>query len=151
MGHGQHPNLKMDLDGWMALDNWTVSYWNQNIPREFGRYGGCWSPGSLVITQSWQPWYWLCRRNRSLSSTRKDISVIPEWRIMMMKTMTNDEDDHDEDDDDQCWDISNQFSINHKISNIRCSKSLNLTVSGLVLQLSWPNPMKPGVKLRMKM
>ena len=38
-----------------------------------------------------------------------------------------------------------------KISNIRRMKSPNLNVSSLVLQLSLPNPMKPGVKSRMKM
>ena len=38
-----------------------------------------------------------------------------------------------------------------KISNIRRTKSPNLNVSRLVVQLSLPNPMKPGVKLRMKM
>ena len=38
-----------------------------------------------------------------------------------------------------------------KISNIRRTKSPNLNVSRLVLQLSLPNPMKPGVKSRMKM
>ena len=36
-------------------------------------------------------------------------------------------------------------------SNISCTKSLNLNVSCLVLQLSLPNPLKPGVKSRMKM
>ena len=38
-----------------------------------------------------------------------------------------------------------------KISNTRRTQSPNLNVSRLVLQLSLPNPMKPGVKLRMKM
>ena len=38
-----------------------------------------------------------------------------------------------------------------KISNIRRTKYPNLNVSHLALQLSLPNPMKPGVKLRMKM
>ena len=38
-----------------------------------------------------------------------------------------------------------------KISNIRRTKSLNLNVSRLVLQLSFPNPMKSVVKPRMKM
>ena len=37
------------------------------------------------------------------------------------------------------------------ISNIRCTQSPNLNVSRLVLQLFLPNPMKPGVKSRMKM
>ena len=39
----------------------------------------------------------------------------------------------------------------HKISNIRRTKSPNLNVSRLILQLSLPNTMKPGVKSRMKM
>ena len=38
-----------------------------------------------------------------------------------------------------------------KISNIRCTKSPNLNVSRLFLQLSLPNSMKPGVKSSMKM
>ena len=38
-----------------------------------------------------------------------------------------------------------------KISNIRRTKSPNLDVSRLVVQLSSPNPVKPGVKSRMKM
>ena len=38
-----------------------------------------------------------------------------------------------------------------KISNIRCTKSQHLNVSHLVLQLSLLNPLKPGVKSRMKM
>ena len=38
-----------------------------------------------------------------------------------------------------------------KISNIRRTKSPNLDVSRIVVQLSSPNPMKPGVKSRMKM
>ena len=37
-----------------------------------------------------------------------------------------------------------------KISNIRHTKSPNLNVSRLVLQFSVPNPMKSGVKSRMK-
>ena len=39
----------------------------------------------------------------------------------------------------------------HKISNIRRTKSPNLNVSRLVVQLSSPNPMKPAVQSRMKM
>ena len=39
----------------------------------------------------------------------------------------------------------------HKISNIRGTKSQILNVSHLVLQLSLPNPLKSGVKSRMKM
>ena len=38
-----------------------------------------------------------------------------------------------------------------KISNIRRTKSPNLNVSRLVLQLPLPNPVKSGVKSRMKM
>ena len=36
-------------------------------------------------------------------------------------------------------------------SNIRCTKSQNLNVSCLVSQLSLLNPLKPGIKSRMKM
>ena len=38
-----------------------------------------------------------------------------------------------------------------KISKTRHIKSQNLNDSRLVLQLSLPNPLKPGVKSRMKM
>ena len=38
-----------------------------------------------------------------------------------------------------------------EISNIRRNKSQNLNDSRLVLQLPLPNPLKPGVKSRMKM
>ena len=38
-----------------------------------------------------------------------------------------------------------------KVSNIRRTESQYLNDSHLVLQSSLPNPMKPGVKLRMKM
>ena len=38
-----------------------------------------------------------------------------------------------------------------KISDISRTESPNLIAPRLVLQLSLPNPMKPGVKLRMKM
>ena len=43
------------------------------------------------------------------------------------------------------------FDDYRKLSNIRRTQSPNLNVSRLVLQLSLPNPMKPGVKSRMKM
>ena len=38
----------------------------------------------------------------------------------------------------------------HQTSNIRCTESQNLNVSCLFLQLSLLNPLKPGVKSRMK-
>ena len=38
-----------------------------------------------------------------------------------------------------------------QFSNIRCTQTPNIYVSRLVLQLSLPNPLKPGVKLGMKM
>ena len=44
-----------------------------------------------------------------------------------------------------------QTAMYRKISNIRRTKSPNWNVSRLVVQLSLPNPMKPGVKSRMKM
>ena len=39
----------------------------------------------------------------------------------------------------------------HQFSNIRRTQSPNINVSRLVLQLSLPSPLKPHVKLRMKM
>ena len=44
-----------------------------------------------------------------------------------------------------------RFREYRQISNISCTKSQNLNVSHLALQLSLPNPLKPGVKSRMKM
>ena len=38
-----------------------------------------------------------------------------------------------------------------KVSNIRRTKSQNSNASRLILEFSLPNPLKPGVKLRMKM
>ena len=38
-----------------------------------------------------------------------------------------------------------------QFSNIRRTESPYLNVSRLILQLSLPNPLKPGVKLKMKM
>ena len=43
------------------------------------------------------------------------------------------------------------FIHHNKISNISHTKYHNLNVSHLILQLSLPNPLKPGVKSRMKM
>ena len=51
--------------------------------------------------------------------------------------------------------IQGMFSLDQpsyrQVSNIRRTKSQNINVSCLVLQLSLPNPLKPCVKLRMKM
>ena len=47
------------------------------------------------------------------------------------------------------WDYANETY--HQTSNISGAKSPNLNVSCLVLQLSLPNPLKPGVKSRMRM
>ena len=44
----------------------------------------------------------------------------------------------------------NRHMIYRKISNIRRTNSQNLNDSHLVLQSSLPNPLKPGVKSRMK-
>ena len=45
---------------------------------------------------------------------------------------------------------TNQYiTIYRQTSNIRHTKSQNLNVSYLVLQLSLPYPLKPGVNLRM--
>ena len=40
--------------------------------------------------------------------------------------------------------------MHRQIFNVRCTKSQNSNVS-LLLQLSFPNPLKPSIKLRMKM
>ena len=55
----------------------------------------------------------------------------------------------------QAWYKHSSFSpairIYCQFSNIRRTQSPNINVSRLVLQLSLPNPLKPRVKLRMKM
>ena len=48
-------------------------------------------------------------------------------------------------------DCSYKISHYRKTPNIRSTKSQNLNDSGLVLQSHLPNPLKPGVKSRMKM
>ena len=40
---------------------------------------------------------------------------------------------------------ANMLLLYRKISDIRRTKTQNLNDSRLVLQLFWPNPMKPGV------
>ena len=52
---------------------------------------------------------------------------------------------------DDCTLEQSAKGVYRKISNIRRTKSSHLNVSRLVLQLSLPNRMKPGVKSRMKM
>ena len=47
--------------------------------------------------------------------------------------------------------VYNPQHIYRKISNIRRTKSPNLNVPRLVLQMSLPNPMKLGAKSRMEM
>ena len=47
--------------------------------------------------------------------------------------------------------INNYRCVYHETSNIRHTKSQNFNVSHLVWQLFLPNPLKPGVKSRMKM
>ena len=42
-------------------------------------------------------------------------------------------------------------TVYRQFPNIRRTQAQNINVSRLVWQLSLPNPMKPGVKLRMKM
>ena len=46
---------------------------------------------------------------------------------------------------------TDKLSVYRKISNISCTKSRNSNDSHLVLQLSPPSLLKPGVKSRMKM
>ena len=55
----------------------------------------------------------------------------------------------------EAWSISS-FQVvygmeYHQTYNVSRAKSQNLNASRLVLQLSLPNPLKPGVKSRMKM
>ena len=50
--------------------------------------------------------------------------------------------------DDSRWTLNPNY---HQTSDIRHTKPQKLNVSHLVLQLSFPNPLKPGVKSGMKM
>ena len=51
-----------------------------------------------------------------------------------------------------CWQPNRKIKDNYrKTSSISRTKSQNLNVSCILLQLSSLNPLKPGVKLRMKM
>ena len=45
----------------------------------------------------------------------------------------------------------NPYNTYRVTSNISRTNNPNLNVSPLFLQLPWPNPLKPGVKSRMKM
>ena len=47
------------------------------------------------------------------------------------------------------WNLD--ITVYRQASNIRRNKSQNFNVSGLVLQVSLPSPLRPGVKSRMKM
>ena len=49
------------------------------------------------------------------------------------------------------WDDVDLENIYRKVSNIRSTKSQNLNDSRLVLKSCVANPLKPGVKSRMKM
>ena len=49
---------------------------------------------------------------------------------------------------DKLWGVYSKY---RKTSNISRTKSQNLNVSCILLQLSSLNPLKPGVKFRMKM
>ena len=42
--------------------------------RQLGKYHGYWCHCSLFSPDHQQPWYWICRINRSLSSRRKDLN-----------------------------------------------------------------------------
>ena len=44
-----------------------------------------------------------------------------------------------------------KYSACHQTTSLSHTESQNLNVSRLVLQLSLPNPLKPGVKLRIKL
>ena len=51
----------------------------------------------------------------------------------------------------QCWFTCGIPRRYCQIFSISCTKSQHLNISCLALQLSLPNPLKPGVKSRMKM
>ena len=126
----------------------------QNTPIAHSQYHGSWWPGSI--------------RSQYISSHCIDIASGPRFNIKMSSYQHR---------KSHCGDktvvrssyLHNGISYTGKItslywispqqiipdyrqiSNIRCTKSPNLNVSCLVLQMSLPNTLKPDVKLRMQM
>ena len=75
-----------------------------------------------------------------------DRTFIPWWGCLRSRAWT-----HTESCQLQQIMIFQWFCGYHKVSNIRRTKSQNLNDPRLILQMSLPNPLKPGVKSRMKM
>ena len=97
---------------------------------------------SLLITATHMPWCMpgLLTRGFFRSCGRENVPGIPKFYVSGKKPMvcnTN-----------VWWPKEGKLRY-HKTSNIRCTKSQNLNDSRLVLQLSLPNLLKPGVKWRM--
>ena len=153
--------------------------WDPNIPGKLGQYHGCWYPGSMhhhissthdinhmqcgyesghrgvavllpgfaIIWQQYQVTKqpYLCGLNyillttHNVSASRNDFKCKYNLFVFFLKNSAQQ--------GLRYW-LSVEY---HQISNIRCTKSPNLNDSCLVLPLSLPNPLKPGVKSRMKM
>ena len=87
-------------------------------------------------------WHQFCRDGcyifKRLEESENDIAPSRLWKILRQDVLCDIK-------------TSPKWNKYRRISNIRRTESPNLDVSRLVLQLSLPNPIKPGVKSRMKM
>ena len=91
----------------------------------------CWCV--ICVTLAWSVHYFSCSRStfikfwsRARQLSVKLVHAQPSWRLINPQTY-------------------------RQISNISPTQSPNIDVSRLVLQLALLNPLKPGVRLRMKM
>ena len=114
--------------------------------------------GALLITQSsflyivHSMWYSHMQRTNQWITWTKNIALYiwKTWYIYLLRF--NDVTEYNENMQHVCIWYSNHCHAKYrKISNISRTKSSNVNVSRLVLQLSLPNPMKPGVKTRINM
>ena len=108
------------------------NYQNTSLPVEYHIH--IWQvPPQLSCGKTCQIWMWFSKSNRNIMFTfDRCHSSLAE--VVPVK-----------------YECDWEYREYRKISNTRRTKSPNLIVSRLVLQLSLPNPMKPGVKSRMKM
>ena len=128
------------LQGHIQTTQWITPFWNLlYLPPEYPRLIQATRASCLPHSSSQTvPHSLLCK-----ISSRPSLSLSPPRRRTVIKKRFKN------------WGsptrasrIENDY---RKISNIRRTKSPNLNVSRLVLQLPLPNPMKLGFKSRMKM
>ena len=118
-------------DGKNRMAYYTTPWHNMPVPTQTAIEGG-----TCICHHLWQ------RLLRCVTSIR----YLPSWNNLHEKVLYS------------IWKSSSDWyhkrriaRTHRKISNIGRTKYPNLNVSRLVLQLSLPDPLKPGVKSRMKM